>query len=273
MRPAVIPPSCFRRRAAASRNRSAGSTRPGAAIGLDVLTAAYERVARETWAEAHPTGGPAEKALHALEKTAAKLADAHTDPDLFVAFRDAQRAYASTLKAGAHVGKAPWLVSDFVTLGSPLSKAQILITRNRERFDFRVGARGLATCPPFFEQTTPPRFSYEVARNRWGPHHAAPFASTVWTNVYFPSRLILFGDIVSGPVAPLFGPGVRDVKLRIAAPRFRHNDYWLSPEADPAPEWICALRKALNLRLALEEVVWDPGDTARMINARRERAR
>lgn len=178
----------------------------GSAIGLDVLTAAYERVARETWADAHPPAGPAEKALRDLEKAAAKLADAPTDMDLFVAYRNAQRAYASTLKTGADVSKAPWLVSDFVTLGSPLSKAQILITRNRERFDFRVSARGLATCPPFFEQTTPPRFSYEVARKRWGPHHAAPFASTVWTNVYFPSRLILFGDIVSGPVAPLFGP-------------------------------------------------------------------
>lgn len=63
------------------------------------------------------------------------------------------------------------------------------------------------------------------------------------------------------------------MKLRIAAPRFRHNDYWLSPEADPAPEWIGALRKALNLRLALEDAVWDLGDNARMINDRLEKAR
>lgn len=98
--------------------------------------------------------------------------------------------------------------------------------------------------------------------------------ATLWSFVEAAWRTDrLFGDIVSGPVAPLFGPGIRDVKLRIAAPRFRHNDYWLSPEADPAPEWIDALRKALNLRLALEDVVWDPADTARMINARRETAR
>lgn len=244
----------------------------GSAIGLDVLTAAYERIDRETWAGVHPPKSAAASALRTLEAAAAVLKDQPTGQAAFIAYRDAQRAYAATLANGFQAGKAPWLVSDFVTLGSPLSKAEILITRDRQRFDFRVGARGLPTCPPFFEQASPPRFSYEVARNCWGPHHAAPFASTVWTNLYFPSRLILFGDIVSGLVAPLFGPGIRDVKLRIAAPRFRHNDYWLDPASDPAPEWIVALRRALNLRQVPEDQVWNADETERMMRTRRKRA-
>ena len=183
----------------------------------------------------------------------------------FIDFRDAQRVYATILADGWETGGAAWLVSDYVTLGSPLSKAEILITRNRERFDFRVGARGLPTCPPFFEQTSPPRFSYEVARGQWGPHHAAPFASTSWTNLYFSNTLIVIGDIVSGLVAPLFGPGVRDVRLPIGAPKFRHNDYWLTPEVEPTPPWIKALRHALNLRLAPETQVWDQTSTDTML--------
>jgi hypothetical protein len=41
-------------------------------------------------------------------------------------------------------------------------------------------------------------------------HHAAPFAVTRWTNLYFKSGVGgLAGDIVAGPVAPLFGPLAR----------------------------------------------------------------
>ncbi|MBG7614643.1 hypothetical protein IWC96_05025 [Brevundimonas sp. BAL450] len=238
----------------------------GSAIGLDVLAGAYERVARETWAAAHPPRSAAARSLRAVEKAAAALRDAPLDAEAFIRYRDAQRAYARTLSAGFRSGEAPWLVSDFVTLGSPLSKADILITRDRDRFDFNVGARSVSKCPPLLEQADPPRFSFEVSQGRWGPHHAAAFASTTWTNLYFPSRMIVFGDIVSGPVASLFGPGIRDVKLAIGAPRFRHNDYWRDPEADPTPEWIVALRRALNLRLAAETEVWgglDDEDAAR----------
>ena len=34
-----------------------------------------------------------------------------------------------------------------------------------------------------------------------------------WTNVFFPVRLGLFGDWFGGPLAPLFGCGIKDVPL------------------------------------------------------------
>ncbi len=165
------------------------------------------------------------------------------------AYQDAQRAYAKALRLNWAKGSAPWLVSDFVTLGSPLSKADILVTRDRKEFNKRTAARSLPTAPPRLEQISPPRFSFKVARDRLGPHYAAPFASTVWTNLYFPSLFVAIGDIISGPVAPLFGPAVKDVEIPIGAPRFRHNDYWRKARLEPTPPWITALRQALSLRL------------------------
>src|SRR3546814_2213175 len=89
------------------------------------------------------------------------------------------------------------------------------------------------------------------------PHHGAAFAPTVWTNVYFPNLFLVFGDIISGPVSGLFGPGVLDVEVPIGGPTFRHTHYWSQPRTEPAPFWIGALRRAVNLRGHVDEVLWD----------------
>ena len=76
-------------------------------------------------------------------------------------------------------------------------------------------------------------------------HHGAPFAVTRWTNLYFP------GDIIGGPVVPLFGEGIRDVRLCTAItgwmdrllPALSHTHYW-DPSAGNASEELC---KALQL--------------------------
>ena len=92
--------------------------------------------------------------------------------------------------------------------------------------------------------------SYPFRQEARTPHHACAFAPTVWTNVYFRSAFILFGDIIGGEVSPLLGPGIEDIRLRIGGPVFRHLDYWKDPAAEPPNEWIVALRRAVNLRQA-----------------------
>src|SRR5205807_10269688 len=72
-------------------------------------------------------------------------------------------------------------------------------------------------------------FSYFVADRKWAMHHAAPFAAVRWTNIHDPHRLIFQGDIISGPVAPVFGPGVLDIDLKALrgqSRRFSHTRYW-----------------------------------------------
>jgi hypothetical protein len=61
-------------------------------------------------------------------------------------------------------------------------------------------------------------------------HHAAHFAVTQWTNIYYKN------DWVGGPVAPEFGNGVRDIELVAEdkalrqVPLSTHTKYWVKQE-------------------------------------------
>jgi hypothetical protein len=85
----------------------------------------------------------------------------------------------------------------------------------------------------------------------WQMHRAAPFAATRWTNIHDPARFIFCGDLISGPLAPLFGPAIIDVDLRALRGQswgFTHTKYWASGrDGDPVPPHVVALRGALNL--------------------------
>jgi hypothetical protein len=94
---------------------------------------------------------------------------------------------------------------------------------------------------------------------RRGPfaHFAAPFAAVRWTNIYDEHWFPLLGDIVSGPLAPSFGPGIEQVPVKITrAGRpplinriFTHTLYWRWQKGyeTPSPPHILALRRALDL--------------------------
>lgn len=235
----------------------------GSVIAHDVLNFAWNRINLTRMSALHAAGSPAMAALTALEAAAHGLVDASAAerPARRSAYRDAQRSYAETLTAG----DAPlWIVSDLVTLGSPLSKADILIGHDAEDLADRIARREIPSAPPVLEaEGEDRRFSYPLGSEARHPHHAAVFGPTVWTNLYHPHWLIWFGDIVSGPLRQLFGPAVLDVRLPIGAPPgFRHLDYWKNPQTTPVPAGIAALRRALNLRgRNTDEAVW--GEAAR----------
>ena len=44
-------------------------------------------------------------------------------------------------------------------------------------------------------------------------YEGAPFAVVRWTNLYFPAGLGFFGDWFGGPLAPVFGTGIKDVAV------------------------------------------------------------
>jgi hypothetical protein len=113
----------------------------------------------------------------------------------------------------------PWIVSDFITLGSPLTHAEFPLVRDRAGLTEAKSQRILPTCPPALEYdgTTKERhFTYRSPEVRGlgkdkdlgsprVPHHAALFAYTRWSNVYSPHSLIAWGDIISGPLADAMG--------------------------------------------------------------------
>lgn len=216
----------------------------GSVIGYDILHYAWGRLDREALISAHRGNPACQAALIQLERIADKLDKAPNSGEALSAYRDAQRSYRAEL---AKIGEAPpvWLVSDFVTMGSPLSNADVLLAKDRKDLDARIALRDQPTCPPRSERGNRVRFTYESDGEKI-PHHGAVFAPTVWSNIFYPNVLGLFGDFISGPVAPLLGPGIRDIQVPIGAPVFRHLSYWARPDKDGAA--IRALRHALNLR-------------------------
>ncbi|MGO9133870.1 MAG: hypothetical protein ACLP8A_07445 [Methylovirgula sp.] len=206
------------------------------------------------------------------------------------AFREAQRTYSSLLRRRvrptkddgsidrAHDGR--WLITDLVTLGSPLTHADFLLTSKLSDFKDRIATRDYSAAPPIPEVLDPENIAHARLANlplrpaskpellsfpfvpkdsqelHWQMHHAAVFAATTWTNIYDPSHFIFGGDFVSGSLKKLFGDGVEEINLAERRGRkswgFTHTKYWWQPRdydpatTPPAPH-IVALREALNL--------------------------
>jgi hypothetical protein len=236
--------------------------------------------------------------LREVEKAAHALAAA-TDADranLQKAYREAQRTLRLGMRSGGEDGtgrpRAPgeeWLISDLVTLGSPLAHAEFLLARNPDDLKEKIKRFLFPTDWPQFQivqpeqlkkilsrQPPPPTaeilgpklglFSYylgvpnkPIDPKKWTLHHAAPFAAVRWTNIHDPHRLIFQGDVISGPVAPVFGAGIRDINLKELRGQscvFSHTRYWRLPgKGRPMPH-IDALRKAIDLRDTPDSQLW-----------------
>ncbi|HCT07126.1 MAG TPA: hypothetical protein DIW86_17355 [Pseudomonas sp.] len=133
----------------------------------------------------------------------------------------------------------PWRITDLVTVGSPMAHASLLLGRSVSDFKQRMERREAPACPPT-EDTKGygynARQAVMLGQKPFTPqylHHAAAFAVTRWTNLYFPAPLGLFGDIVSGPVSPVMGAGVLDLPVTVgkwkgwlARSWLSHTHYW-----------------------------------------------
>ncbi|MEM6783100.1 MAG: hypothetical protein AAF624_05125 [Bacteroidota bacterium] len=200
-----------------------------------------------------------ERAQHAARQVedARKSGDDTQLTTALQAYEDARRHLAVWLQ-----GQTPaWKITDFITLGSPLTYADILVATNPIAFNQAVDDRELPTSPPQLEQVRGERvFTYphfkpgrdDADTETWYFHHAAVFAATKWTNLYFGVRNLVRGDILSGPVRRLFGLGVLDRRVwcDFRWGTSRHNRYWESDTTSrdsttPRPEK--ALRDVLNL--------------------------
>jgi hypothetical protein len=213
----------------------------GSVIGYDILTYA--------WAEFNTKHNspdvPQEKSLLNLE---ALIADPSTPVDQY---QKVQREYFDELRGNGN----PWRVNDFITLGSPLVHADILLAKDEKALKGKQADREFPRCPPVTEKD---RISYSIDYEKagarkgsiWVPHHAALFGPTRWTNLYFPVRFVIWGDMVGGALAPLFGAGIRDVAVRTAARLgfLSHTLYWAVPKRGRRPSLALEqVRKAMDL--------------------------
>lgn len=219
-------------------------------------------------------GTPAFGHLRTLEKLTADLEgprDREKTKTLLTQYEEARRALCRELRMRpAPVGEEPdarWLITDLITVGSPLGHADFLLANSPADMRSRIEQREYASCPPVREMVDPERveeaktagllvegakpklFCFSLDHDdEWQLHHAAQFAVVRWTNIHDPARLVFCGDIISAPAAPIFGPAVRDVDLKMLrgwSGWFTHKRYWV--EGTPVPEHLKQLRLALDL--------------------------
>lgn len=193
---------------------------------------------------------------------------------------EAYQAQQAKAMAEAQEQGAAWNITDFVTLGSPLTHAEFLVAESYEALRNSQKRRILPTCPPTLEYDATTKLhhlSYSNEEDRRPidqrtPHHAALFAFTRWTNLYSEEKHILTGDLISGPLGAAFGlekdgktvVGIRDVAVlpeltpdgQIAKGHkrsfFSHNNYWsldkgTETNAVEVPHHIAKLREALQI--------------------------
>lgn len=243
----------------------------GSILAYDLVSYCW---ARRMESHAVTEGTPEFDALVVLEAAIAGVSS-DPSPEAIEAYREAQTAFGRLLRLRPKPQQAGeidtrWLITDLVTLGSPLSHAEFLLAHSAADLERRKRDREFPTTPPFGEELDPgaivkaraagfpldarrPRLiAFPFGTRQWQLHHATPFAAVRWTNIHDPARLVFFGDQISGPVAPSFGPGVRDVDLRALrgqSRRFTHTRYWeLPPDfATRLPRHIVELRAALDL--------------------------
>lgn len=193
-------------------------------------------------------------------------------------YRELQGQLFQTLKADCVLASSasgftyqPWLISDFVTLGSPLTYADFLMFKSKEQFDLRKGDRQLPTSPPVKEGG----HFYYADNNGSFLHHGAVFAPVKWANIYSPNSHFIFGDIISGPVGKIFNSAaeaevvsgklicpIQDIRVACDTPGWvpdllTHTNYWKwhsdYEDVQNVPEHITELRKKLNLKMEYPE--------------------
>ena len=100
------------------------------------------------------------------------------------------------------------------------------MAKDKETLETRQADREFPACPPALENGK--HFTYPAGKANRTPHHAAVFAATRWTNLFFPARAIVFGDLIGGRLTPVFGKGIKDVSVRTKRRGgfLSHTLYW-----------------------------------------------
>ena len=203
-------------------------------------------------------------ALRAVEEAGEALGSSDQESNL-QRYQEAQIELWRELREAGN----PWLVTDLVTLGSPLAHAALLMASDSDDLNARQRQRELPTNPPVPEIELRDgqerhSYSFKVWERYEGDvqlravHHAGLFACTRWTNLYFPAYWSLFGDLIAGPLRDWFGRGIRDIpvtsnNLLVKYTLLAHTAYWRKeaggdqPSGDKQQLALPTLVKALDL--------------------------
>jgi hypothetical protein len=224
----------------------------GTVVAYDMLRAYYSRI-NDALPDPSLLGEDFEAADRGTaEKSASRKIGRQIIGQIAKAVEDARRR----ITEGKSENLRAWLVTDFVTLGSPLTHALYLMCRGKTEkeleadFERRTREREFPTCPPQMLGRDY-RLTFENPNTHLRSfHHGGQFALTRWTNLYFPTKQLLWGDAIGGQVSPLFGENVSDLAVYTNSSRrdafFAHVLYWDLGQGSTAPH-IVALKNAIDL--------------------------
>ena len=207
----------------------------GSIIGYDILRHLWVDL-RESQ-DPHNTPQPSAKTFDATIEAMQNRTKPVTNHDVELFQQKQHKLWREHRGAGI-----PWLVTDFITLGSPLAHAALLMADGPKEFEQRIFEFEFPTCPPSSVQESHYQkeyVSYDLKQpiSVRIPHHGAMFSSTRWTNLYFPHKWLAFGDLIGGPLAESFGNGIRDIPVRpskgglLRKSLYCHVCYWEPPVA------------------------------------------
>ena len=163
----------------------------------------------------------------------------------------------------------PWLITDLITLGTPMYFADLLFTRSRDQFNDMIKTAELPICPPRNHDLMPQGPEPERVNYVWPNQgrqvlsHTAPFAVVRWTNMFFEPENGWSGDWFGGRLRPLFGKGILDIPIQGNIPQRRrpgiaHAKYFDFPD-DVDPEGVAKLlQRYLQLDLDLSDLLETP---------------
>ena len=126
-------------------------------------------------------------------------------------------------------GRARWLVTDLITVGSPLTYAALLLADGLVGLVEKTTLREILTCPPDrSKDVNKGRFTVLLAEEatRFINYpilgHQAPFAITRWTNMFFSN------DPIGGSLRGVFLRGIKEHELKPVRwpPMSAHVSYW-----------------------------------------------
>lgn len=148
----------------------------------------------------------------------------------------------------------PWLITNVITIGSPLAHAGHLFVYKNQLFEKLKEQREYPTCPPRIQKpdTSSVIFSKlfrlpEIAhpfKLRYF-NHSSPFAVTQWTNIYYSS------DYIGGPLKKLFGNGIKDIRIKKGILNIYpcgHTKYWKTDNTKNVVPQIWKILKYQQLR-------------------------
>ncbi len=250
----------------------------GSVVGYELITDYWARHSGCYQIDGDPM---LQAAIDDVDAAAAELGRDRTVSDLPVKrYQDAQADLWRALRTAQvdqdeqmHPCAPSWKISDFVTLGSPLTYASLLMASSRKDFADRQADRKLYTCPPtcvddampsgWDDQLIARRLTYEPRPGSQKFAHSACFGPVRWTNLFFRTRrFILAGDLIGGPISNArnhdgLGWGVNDCPMDHdgTGQMFAHMEYWRSraaadrksTAAPMPPKHVATLVSALRL--------------------------